>query len=891
MRIKNTYLLILLFIGITFHLNSQTTVTIIQRTEHYSNSFTDGGGSFNQGTDEVGMWANTYSNKRSVLWRKLKENGDNTGSERALQVGDIFTITDSARRAYKRIGCALLASPSYGSWDNRESNYGVSVNLDGPGVTGSFYGNWYIKFKDGNTSSTSFGGDQDTYYNYKFEFLLTAPNRMNITISDNRSPSNTHTFYDVELNTSNPITDYSVFLEDDWTGNANANIYWKSVTSIQNTGAVSLGSSNTSFEVPLAITNGFQANSTTSSSENALTKSGTGTLTLTGANTYTGLTTVSNGTLRLNRTGGATLASTNSVTVNSGGTLRVSSNQTLSNLTIAGGGNLIVDAGVTLTITNSANLSESVSLDGTLTINSSGSLTVASGKNLTINGTLNLNTSSNIAGTLTIAAGGTLTLQSSETLTIDGSLALNETATLDGNLTIGSGGAVTVAHNKALTVSGTLTNNAGAAGLVIESDASGTGSLINSTAGVAATVQRHVAGHGNIATDGWHLMGSPVATFNIAGSSFAPGSSDDLYGWSESTNTWLNYKAGNPTQIVPGTGYLVAYENTATKTFTGNINVSDVSVSGLSHNVSQGKGWHLLGNPFASALEWNKTGGSWALNNIAGTAKVWNSATKAYEDVSADGIIPSAQGFFVQVNEGTTGSLTIPASARVHSSTAWYKSSTPSILLSASPADGSSKQESRILIEPESTSGFDFYYDARFLPGYAPQMYSLVGTEKLSTNAMPQLQSGTSIPFGFVKNQHSSFVIRLEESLPGELIQLKDLKLNLVHNLSHQPEYLFSSVEGDDPNRFLLVFGTVGINEQSGSPTVLQASMQQGELWVNNPWANSVLSIHDLSGRMLQQQRLTATGLQKLDTNLKAGVYMVSLQSKGQTLSTKLINR
>lgn len=81
-----------------------------------------------------------------------------------------------------------------------------------------------------------------------------------------------------------------------------------------------------------------------------LTKIGTGTgvLELSGANTYTGLTTVTEGTLQLNRTGGTTLPVTNSVLIN-GGKLLVSTNQTLSNLTLTSG-QLEIASGVTLTI-------------------------------------------------------------------------------------------------------------------------------------------------------------------------------------------------------------------------------------------------------------------------------------------------------------------------------------------------------------------------------------------------------------------------------------------------------------------------------------------------------------------------------------------------------------
>ncbi len=92
--------------------------------------------------------------------------------------------------------------------------------------------------------------------------------------------------------------------------------------------------------------------------------SGAGVLELTGANTYSGTTTVSGGTLRLNRSGGTTIPVGNNVTVNNGGTLRISTTQTLNNVTVDAGGTLILDAGLTVNGTFTVN--------GTLQINTGG---------------------------------------------------------------------------------------------------------------------------------------------------------------------------------------------------------------------------------------------------------------------------------------------------------------------------------------------------------------------------------------------------------------------------------------------------------------------------------------------------------------------------------------
>lgn len=154
---------------------------------------------------------------------------------------------------------------------------------------------------------------------------------------------------------------------------------------------------------------------------NKLTKqgAGSGTLTLTGANTYIGLTTVSAGTLRLNRTGGTTLPSSNDVTI-AGGTLKVSTNQTLNNLTLTSG-TLLVDAGVTLTINGTLTVtSGTVTINGATaygssatilyngsTIQTTGAELPSSIANITINNAANvrLNTNVTVTNLLTVSAG------------------------------------------------------------------------------------------------------------------------------------------------------------------------------------------------------------------------------------------------------------------------------------------------------------------------------------------------------------------------------------------------------------------------------------------------------------------------------------------------------
>lgn len=143
---------------------------------------------------------------------------------------------------------------------------------------------------------------------------------------------------------------------------------------------------------------------------NGFTKLGSGTMAITGQATYTGITTVSDGILQLNRVGGATIPSSNNIVVD-GGTLRVMRNQTINNLTLTSG-TLIVDASVTLTINGTFTGGGTIQNDGTIVLVGPSAFpgattTISAMNNLTVNraGDVNMDADLTIAGTLTLTSG------------------------------------------------------------------------------------------------------------------------------------------------------------------------------------------------------------------------------------------------------------------------------------------------------------------------------------------------------------------------------------------------------------------------------------------------------------------------------------------------------
>lgn len=103
----------LIFFVCTLSLSAQTTINYPQSVENYNSVFAINGGSFNNGIDEFGMWANGDADpKQSAAWKTLTEDGTPTGTPSVMAIGDSFTITVSVTRAYGVIGVALLSSPT-----------------------------------------------------------------------------------------------------------------------------------------------------------------------------------------------------------------------------------------------------------------------------------------------------------------------------------------------------------------------------------------------------------------------------------------------------------------------------------------------------------------------------------------------------------------------------------------------------------------------------------------------------------------------------------------------------------------------------------------------------------------------------------------------------------
>jgi len=463
----------------------------------------------------------------------------------------------------------------------------------------------------------------------------------------------------------------------------------------------------------------------------------------------------------------------------------------------------------------------------------------------------------------------------------------------DGNVPI-SGTNVTIptgaSHFPTITEAATCNN------INIENGASLVGSE-NLTVNGTATMQRTIDGYAKDG-DGWHLLSSPVNNMVIASSDFEPGTSspnlDDFYGWDEPTFYWLNQKVGanNITNFVNGEGYLVSYETASTKDFTGTFNNTDVTWEDLSKNTDQGNGWHLLGNPFQSALYW--TNSDWARTRIYEGAKILNSGG-TYTDITVAGtnIIPANQGFFVQATVHNDNSITIPIEQCTHDDTPFYKSSIPN-MLTLKAENGNYYQESCIQFMDGSTNNYDEDYDVHFLGGMSgtPQFYSFIEDDNLSTNRIPAPENETIVPMVFSTSNETTISIEadgVESFAPNFEILLEDLQENIIIDLRVNPIYTFESNPGYNVERFRVHFkSTTGINEGENINRFEIYSFNKS-IYISNPeFQDANVFVYNLIGQEVANMKINGDAYNSFYVNANQGYYVVKVVSD-KSISTKKV--
>lgn len=486
------------------------------------------------------------------------------------------------------------------------------------------------------------------------------------------------------------------------------------------------------------------------------------------------------------------------------------------------------------------------------------------------------------------------------------------------NLLIESGAVLTIAPTGTLSVSGPLTNNAGTGGIVIQSSASGTGSLINTSANVSATVRRYISG----SSGAWHQLSSPVQTQNITGAgagNFASGAS--FFAWYEPVQTWVSFTNTSvwPTwsdvntfnavsgNFIPMKGYMTKYSGNPTKEFTGILNQGSTSFTlhNQAHPNDVYKAYNLIGNPYPSAIDWKAPAG-WSgrnnLQNVGGgySIWIWNDASGNYGTYNSSSAvdngtlgtsryIASMQGFWVRA-ANNLGILEMNNQVRVHNTQPWLKEQVDlSDILHLKVGSTVNSYSDEVILEfgHETYQGgsekmFSMYGDA-------PSLYMIKDENHYSINFLTDVSLHPAVNLSFKAGENGLYTLEMDDSGFMYEVILEDLKTGIQHTLKVNEPYNFIASTNDNPDRFMLHFKALG--------TELPENSERVRVFYNNGWLNvlnagnetSKIEVYNIAGSLVKYWELPATNTYRKSVDLNPGVYVVKLMNKSTSASNMII--
>jgi len=582
-----------------------------------------------------------------------------------------------------------------------------------------------------------------------------------------------------------------------------------------------------------------------------------------------------------------------------------------------------------LTSNNSAGLtlSNDVNVSNTLTL-TAGILT--NNYKLTLKGDLNFSNGAKInssAASSTIVYAGTSAQSISATSYLNSeiyNLVVNNPlgVTLLGPLKVTG---VVNAQNGNLSSSGNLTLVSSAAQTALI-DGSGTGSVTGNV-----TMQRYLpSGYG------YKYISSPfqASTVNeLADDIDLAASFPTLYKYDEDnhrdssgisvyTTGWSKYITAS-NLLTPMKGYAANFGNspiTKTVNITGVVNNNiGTTLTLYNHDRLYTKGFNLIGNPYPSPIDWNASSG-WTKTNIdnalyffdAGTTDPYTGTYSTYingvsSNDTAGSIIPSMQGFFIHVSNGSypvSATLGMDNRVRVNNlSPAFHKSAEaqmqPMIRLTAAYENEKTPDHAVVYFDDYASTSFDQLLDALKLMNtdiHVPNLYAVTPkADKLSISAIPYpSDSITKVPLGLKTEKENWVTFKATAILnmpTGLYVYLSDAITGKIQNLQVYPEYRVHLAKGMLENRFVLLFSESELTDTFVDNNTFNANIENGKLNVYVKLASekdSRLVISNMLGQVMLQKNLFGNGLHEIDHYLPAGMYILTLYSPQGLCSHKI---
>ncbi len=486
------------------------------------------------------------------------------------------------------------------------------------------------------------------------------------------------------------------------------------------------------------------------------------------------------------------------------------------------------------------------------------------------------------AANITIASGGSLTISPGQYY--GGHLQFTGSTTL----TINTGGSFTINPQTSVSVFRIINNGT----ITLES--------FSNESGVASLLHRSYSGTGNTLTkiylsggstqDGeyrWHYISVPIVNINatLFNTLNLAQYHEDLVLNEVNESGWVAYDGFQYyTETITGRtfstleigkGYNYYKDASDTYTLSGNLNITEIEIPvTCGTGYPEYQGFNLLGNPYASCLDWDYIMTSYPPASVNNAIYFTNNGKVAsyVGGVGVDGgtgTIPPLQGFFIHATSNS--SVYIAPDARTHNLDQYrYKKGidvgeTKKDTISLLRLNLENTLDSSDLVvrfNSNATPLFDSKYDAYKFSKIAGDIsiWTTIGNTDYSINGFPFPDSKVDIPVGIKVTRSGSFKLSANEikRLDNYSITLKDLSTSATIDLKKGEEITFDAPAGITEDRFILSITNLTTDIPS-----LNAPERKFNIYSSNGSVNvlsltdefnssqSTVTIYDLTGRKI----------------------------------------
>jgi hypothetical protein len=383
----------------------------------------------------------------------------------------------------------------------------------------------------------------------------------------------------------------------------------------------------------------------------------------------------------------------------------------------------------------------------------------------------------------------------------------------------------------------------------------------------------------------WHLISSPVsgATANMFVGLY-------LQNHTESTNAYTDIS--NPaTPLNVMQGYALWNDLAGTASFVGALNTGAM---GAANNVTRsGLGWNLVGNPYASPIDWDAAAG-WTKTNVNNATYIhrtsdpnppyfgWAAYVGGVGTNGGSRYIAPCQGFFVGVTSGFTfGTLSMTNDVRTHSTATFYKDEVADIVRLEVSGNGYA-DETVIRFLDVATQSFDGDWDASKLFEEIPEAAAIYSTDNgmMAINSLP---ATNTVPLGVKAGIPGEFTITATETSEFADVILEDLLMGTFTDLKSN-SYTFSYDMNFD-NRFIVHFTPLAVGENPADLINIYSS--QKDVYVSVP-ANTKgdIVVYNLMGQEVARSMIKDV-LNKITLD-NSGYYLVKVMSNESVVTKKV---